>query len=226
MKTAILAKYLDSPEFSKYLAIHPTNIEKAFQLYQSNIDLAISIIPLLSLYELSLRNNLHAVLSDHFGSKDWLLNEKKGFMNDRSLKDIGYHLRDAVILTEKQLIDNCGLVTIQALIAEQSLGFWVRFFEKNYCQLLLKAPLKAFPLKPITVSRNEIHRQILTVKNLRNKIYHNKSILLHHSQIDITTTSSTLQTIIDHLSWIDPELASYGKTIVDLKEISNNLKKL
>ena len=54
-------------------------------MYYANARLARSFQPLISFFEVILRNHLHYALASHFGDVQWLINQKTGFMSAPSL---------------------------------------------------------------------------------------------------------------------------------------------
>ena len=54
-------------------------------MYYANARVAKSFQPLLSFFEVILRNQLHYALAAHFNDVQWLINQKTGFMSDPSL---------------------------------------------------------------------------------------------------------------------------------------------
>lgn len=58
-----LKYYLSTPRFNTYLSKTNNNFEKAYTLYQVNIQLSEAFYPLLSVLEVSLRNSIHETLT-------------------------------------------------------------------------------------------------------------------------------------------------------------------
>lgn len=85
MKLAIRNKYLSSSRYNRYLVATGNDIERAKKLYHANIRLAQAFHPLLSQFEVVLRNSLNIILSSHFRDPDWIINQKTGFMRHASL---------------------------------------------------------------------------------------------------------------------------------------------
>ena len=51
-------------------------------MYYANARLAQVFQPLISFFEVILRNQLHYAIAKHFGDVQWLINQKNGFMSD------------------------------------------------------------------------------------------------------------------------------------------------
>ena len=57
-------------------------------MYYANARLARAFQPLISCFEVVLRNQLHYALANHFNDVQWLVNQKTGFMSDPSLTHV------------------------------------------------------------------------------------------------------------------------------------------
>jgi hypothetical protein len=103
MKIELRNKYFSRPRYNRYLNAAGNNREKAKRLYNANIRLAQAFHPILSQFEVILRNSLNIILSTHFADPDWIINQKTGFMRDNSLRNSHYFLRSCVQKTETKL---------------------------------------------------------------------------------------------------------------------------
>ena len=54
-------------------------------LYFANVKIAQAFHPLLSSFEVILRNQLHYALARHFSDGYWIINQKSGFMDASSM---------------------------------------------------------------------------------------------------------------------------------------------
>jgi hypothetical protein len=70
-KTEILNKYLSKPRLRPYFRACGNNLDKGLELYQLNMRLGASFLPLLSLLEVSLRNAIDKHLCSFFGKEEW-----------------------------------------------------------------------------------------------------------------------------------------------------------
>ena len=61
------------------------NKNKTVMLYFANMKIAQAFHPLLSSFEVILRNQLHYALARHFSDGNWIINQKSGFMVASSL---------------------------------------------------------------------------------------------------------------------------------------------
>src|SRR5687768_4864643 len=96
MRDNLRDKFLSVPRYNRYLIATNYDHVRAGKLYNANIMLAQAFHPLLSQLEVVLRNALNSVLCRHFGDTDWIINEKAGFMSDRSLGRSNFYLRKSI----------------------------------------------------------------------------------------------------------------------------------
>lgn len=68
-----------------YEEICNNDTQRALKLYQVNLRLSAAFYPLLSLFEIVLRNALNEELIAHFNDSDWLKNQRSGFMSHPTL---------------------------------------------------------------------------------------------------------------------------------------------
>lgn len=85
MKHILRNKYLSRPRYNRYLIAVGNNKDRAKKFYNANIRLAQSFHPVLSQFEVVLRNCLNNKLSVYFADTDWIINQKNGFMRHTSL---------------------------------------------------------------------------------------------------------------------------------------------
>ena len=102
MRKDLRYTYLSRPRYNRYLAATANDKERAKKLYNANIRLAQSFHPILSQFEVILRNSLNLKLSAHFGDIDWIINQKSGFMRHNSLRNSHFFLKTCVQKSENK----------------------------------------------------------------------------------------------------------------------------
>lgn len=109
-KKTVVEKYLSIPRMKPYFMACSNDINKAFELYQLNMRLAGSFLPLLSIVEVSLRNAIDIKLKSYFNCDDYfskfedlLKSEGESRINSLSRKygtpPNGYRDKDPLIST-------------------------------------------------------------------------------------------------------------------------------
>ena len=215
MKYKKVVRLYSNSRVAKYYRATNRNKNKAVMLYFANMKIAQAFHPLLSSFEVILRNQLHYALAHHFSDGNWIINQKTGFMiapsltytNKRTKKKVtnDYILKE-VLKAEKKIADRGVRVTTGRVIAEQTLGFWNSFYETHHYALLAGVPCRIFKKLPPEFGRKEINDIIVQVRELRNRINHNEPICFVNRKCDFSYGKGMYTIISDFLTWIDPEI--------------------
>lgn len=184
-------------------------------MYYANARIAQSFQPLLSFFEVILRNQLHYALAAHFGDVQWLISQKTGFMSDPGLtykeKKTGKikkndFLKSEVKRSEKVLHDQGKNITAGRIIAELNFGFWNSLYEAHHYKLLKGVPCQIFKSLPTGYGRKEVNEMIQEIRQLRNRVSHNEPLCFNNRAFDMTYAKDMYAKISDFLSWINPEI--------------------
>ena len=209
------AKTYSYSRISRYLKAAKGDKQKAQAMYYANARIARSFQPLLSFFEVVLRNQLHYAIAGHYGDVQWLIHQKAGFMSDSSLEytdkktgepRINDYLRRSVERAETTLTDKGHNITAGRIIAELNLGFWNSLFETHHYALLRGVPCTIFNSLPTGLGRKGINNRIRKIRQLRNRVSHNEPICFEDREFSMAYAKSQYKTICDFLSWIDPEI--------------------
>lgn len=205
-------RFYSYQRINKYFRAVGKNKQRAMELYQANLELAQAFHPLLGSFEVILRNQLHYALAAHFNDKEWIINQKNGFMQDRRLGS-KYWMKGEVTKAEKKLTDNGIAITHGRIIAEQNLGFWNSMFEKKPYAVLSGIPLSIFKNKPANIDRTDINKRIIEIREFRNRINHNEPICFVNGRKNLSYASEMHDKIMELLNWIDEDLPDSLSTI-------------
>ena len=184
-------------------------------MYYANARVAQSFQPLLSFFEVILRNQLHYALAAHFNDVQWLINQKTSFMSDPSLTHtvkktgkvmVNDFLKKEVERSERTLIGKKRNVTAGRVIAELNLGFWNSLYETHHYALLKGVPCKIFKSLPTGYGRKEVNNAIQEIRTLRNRVSHNEPLCFSNKAYDMTYAKEMYGKINDFLSWINPDI--------------------
>ncbi len=208
MRLTLRNQYFSQPRYSRYLLSTGNDLSRAKKLYLANIRLAQSFHPIISQFEVILRNSLNVELSIHFADHNWIRSEKNGFMNHHSLGQKPY-LKAQIINSEKRLRRNRIPITSGKLIADQTLGFWVALFSRPHYRLLLGRPIHVFPNKPPMENRASIHQKLEKIRDFRNRVNHCEPLCFNGNAIDCTEAAIVRNLIVDLTSWINPSLSPF-----------------
>lgn len=227
MKYKKFVRYYSYSRISKYYKATGHSKTKAMMLYYGNLKIAQAFHPLLGILEVILRNKLHSELAKHFNDGNWIINEQNGFMKSPLLakrnKRTGVMLTNDYLFREvskaEQKLKNKDVnITAGRIIAEQTLGFWISFFDLIHYKILKGTPIQAFQKLPSGYGRKEVYEALNRIRDFRNRINHNESICFVDGKLDFSYARETHQIIIQILNWIDPDIQS------SLNEIDRILK--
>lgn len=217
MRIELRGKYLSTPRYNRYLIATDNKSKRAKRLYTANIRLAQAFHPILSQFEVVLRNSLNIVLTDHFNDTDWIINQKNGFMKDNSLRSSHFFLKTCIQKTENKLTRRSIPITSGKIISDQTFGFWLSFFLSHHYSLVSGQPIHIFPNKPASVNRAGIYNKLDLIRDFRNRVNHCEPICFVGQNID-SNYALQIQTTIYHLiKWIDPKLIPFFEDIDNIQ---------
>ena len=231
MKFRDFSQYFSAARVNRYLIAAGHSKSGAVKLYKANLKTSQAFHPLLGVIEVVLRNRLNDILTAHFKDPDWIINQKTGFMSDPSLrftykrtglKKTNDFLKTEVNKAEKRLLKAKTPITSGKIIAEQTLGFWTDLFEVHHYRLLKGKPIQIFRSLPPAHGRKEVNDELNKVRRFRNRINHNEPICFNGNNIDFTETLEVHKSIINLLTWIDPEIT---RMISDLDTVKRTIGK-
>ncbi len=223
MKYLLRKKYLSEPRINRYLTATNQNKERSKRLYHANIRLAQSFHPLLTQFEVILRNSLNEQLSSYFTDKDWIINQKNGFMNHQSLSQSRYFLKKSVLKSERNLTNRRIPVTCGKIISNQNFGFWLALFLSHHYRLIGGQPIKIFVHKPTTEDRASIYSKLDDLRKFRNRTNHCEPICFIGNTIDCSKALQMRNSIYDLINWIEPELEPFLRAIDNIQNKVNQL---
>jgi hypothetical protein len=217
MKLELRDKHFSRPRYYRYLNATGNNNTRAKKLYNANIRLAQAFHPILSQFEVVIRNNLNNVLSTFFADLDWIVNQKTGFMGHSSLKNSKFFLRNCVQKTENNLIRRGIPITSGKIVSDQTFGFWLALFLSHHYTLVGGQPIHIFSNKPISENRASIYDKLDDIKKFRNRVNHCESLCFRGNKIDCSLALEIRTKLYNLIEWIDPNLISFFKSIDNIE---------
>lgn len=214
-------RFYSYQRINKYFRAAGKNKQKAMNLYYANLELAQAFHPLLGTFEVILRNQIHYALAAHFNDKEWIINQKNGFMQDRRL-GTRFWLKSEVVKAEIKLNEKRIPITAGRVIAEQNLGFWNSLFERKPFAVLAGTPLSIFKNKPTSIDRSQINNRIIEVREFRNRINHNEPICFVDGKKDFSYAADMHCKIMELLEWIDADIPN---SLVAIDKVKNIIDK-
>lgn len=220
--------------FSKYLNSCNGNVEDAISLYKYNIQASQALYPLISVFEVSLRNGIDRVLIKHFRDHNWLLTKRHEFANHPNMvyKDsrgniVSDEFFAARLKKTEARLTHLGIpISHGKLLAELTFGFWVKFFDTSAIKVLRGAPLDAFVNKPHK-KLALVHSHLNTVVTLRNRIAHNEPICFNNTgNICLSTIDSYETNVLEALGWLDADLKHWSHKINFFRPVYNRIAEI
>ncbi len=235
MKISKVRSHLSSARINRYLIATGNNNSRATKLYKHNLRVSQSFLPVISILEVVIRNNINTILTSHFTDSDWIINQKNGFMSHASLtyhhpltnKTIHNHfLKKCVEKSENKLTKHGLPLSSGKIISDQNFGFWTELFELTFYRILRGRPIQVFNNLPPNTNRIDVMNRLDKVRNFRNRISHSEPICFHNNNIDFSNAIDVYDTIIELFDWIDPELIKFIKDIDSVSVKISNAQKV
>lgn len=181
------------------------NLPQALACQAWNMQLCAALYPLLQIVEILLRNSIHQALSKHFNNEHWF-------------RDPSILQAEELVVVTKMLVSLEKPSKAQDpnyVVSELSFGFWVDLLSLPYQQTLWNSLLlKVFPhISNRNATRNIVFNRLSQIRKLRNRIF-------HHQQIwQLPALSKQKESILHVVSWIEPEVLAYCKSLDKFDEI-------
>lgn len=165
--------------------------------YALNLRLAESMMPMLNVLEIGLRNAVHARLTQLYRKEDWW----RFWIGRPEFA----RLLGSVNEAESKLMVRRERVSPDKVVAELTFGFWCSLFNASYQEELWKHLRLAFPSCPRDQRRRKaISGALNQVRVLRNRVFHHEPLLW--LTLDLDEQHRRGRKIIQ---WIDPDLAAW-----------------
>lgn len=203
-------KVFSNKRMERYFLLYEDD-RKAIDHYRSNIELAESFYPCLSVFEVALRNALSRELQTMTGREDWytIFSDTPGLTN----------LNRYITQAQKQIINRKESITVSKVIAELTLGFWVSLLNSEYERLLWKHLRRAFPYMPKHLrQRKNVSAPLNSFRTFRNRVFHNESICWN-----LTRVTEIHDNLFLVMEWINKDLPLWLKNIDRFEETKNRI---
>ena len=220
--------------FSKYLNSCNGNVEDAISLYKYNIQASQALYPLISVFEITLRNGIDRVLIKHFKDNNWLLTKRHEFAYHPNMvyKDSRGNIVSDEFFAERlkkieARLTHLGIpISHGKLLSELTFGFWVKFFDTSAIKVLRGAPLDAFVNKPHK-KLALVHSHLNAVVTLRNRIAHNEPICFNNTgDICLSTIDRYETNMLEALGWLDADLKHWSNKLNFFRPVYNRIAEI
>jgi hypothetical protein len=205
-------KVFSAERMQRYLDAHQGNEAKAILHYRLNIEVSESFYPTLSVLEVALRNAIDKELRNKFQIDEWY----SRFATTPGLAN----LIEDITSAQQKISRRNELITPSKIVAELTLGFWVRLFNREFELILWKDLRKAFPFMPKQHrQRGHISAPLNNVRTLRNRIFHNEPILWNFNRLQ--EIHSEILTVI---GWINKDIPAWIQPFDRFDAVLNDVK--
>lgn len=161
--------------------------------YLWNLRLSEALYPILAIFEVTLRNQIHNALTERHGTEAWF--DKKGVLRERE--------RDEIEQSKEALRRNDKPVDANRIVAQMNLGFWCALLQDTYEDRFWEpdggALLKAvFPYAPEgSRLRNGLWKVCNSARVLRNRVAHYRPVF---NQPDLAEVHGDTVKVIEWMS--------------------------
>ena len=184
-----ITQAISQQRLQKFLSHSGDDFEKALELYEKNMRISADIFPIISCFEICLRNKIHDTMQQDYGV-EWLINPQTPLTDESREKIEKVRAR-----LPGNKINDTPSEYMGRIVAGLSLGFWVVLLGAQYDESLWRPTLcRAFPnytgfLKPL---RSRIYK----ISTLRNNVAHHDPIIFPDN------TGQRRGEIIETIGWM------------------------
>jgi hypothetical protein len=187
------------------LTLASGNRAKAHSRYIHNVKVSASLFQVIGGFEVALRNSIHLVLSQAFGSDAWYT----------ALAWKKYEF-EALSTAKNQIRSRKKQIVPGRIVAELTFGFWCGLASRPYESLLWIPHLhKAFPHKRL--GRKDAFDRLDKIRRLRNRIAHHECIVHLDLQAEYTN-------VIEAVGWICPTTRKWIEDFASFNEHLNSTR--
>jgi hypothetical protein len=208
-----LTRWITQSRFNEYLVAANHDPGAARELYEWNVGVSSAFFELIAHVEVALRNAVDSVLEPLEVRESARVEVRHGwwfasptFLTDH---DLNYH-RTAW----RHLGDRADRATRDKVFASMTFGIWDAVFGPSYEELFRRHLVYAFPYRGTGFKRATVQKNILALRNLRNRI-------AHHQAIFDLPLEERFEQATEILRWIDPELGQWVEGISRVQELLN-----
>jgi len=191
-----LRRSISSPRIEGYRQKNSDTDLDLFARYLWNVSLSEALYPTLHILEVALRNEVYQSVSRTF-HPHWLYQVSPVILQPEEQDFVDSIIQQRFQRPGKRLVDE------SQLIAELTLGFWVRLFNARY-EMLWRKLLKdktTFPALPRHLrKRKTLSTRLNRIRDLRNRIFHHEPIW---HWMDLGQKHGEL---LEAIYWINPSL--------------------
>jgi hypothetical protein len=160
---------LSKPRIGRFLLASNNDQNKALFLYKQNIRLSQTLFGLLSIFKVTIRNQIDQYYRKYFNVNEWLFNNcgHGGIFNLKSFLKFGFETRTKILTTYAQLGKR---YTQDRLVADLSFGFWTYMFAPTQFSAGRQGLHKIYNIRLKGTNKKLIFNELDEIRSLRNRI--------------------------------------------------------
>ena len=184
---------------TKYKAACNGDNFRALTLYRHNIKLCQKFYGVLNVFEIILRNAIDRHYRMHFNDNDWISSQLKdgGMLANYPRKT---EIQKTILALVRQ-----GKYTHDRLVSSVTFGFWTYLFTKIPFRIGGQSLLQIFPNKTVGLGQKAIYKELIQIKDFRNKIAHHEAICFNavgqKSMVSAQTHYAMILKYVDFLGY-------------------------
>lgn len=184
---------------TKYKTACNGDNSRALILYRHNIKLCQKFYGVLNVFEIILRNAIDRHYRNHFHDNDWISTQ----LQDGGM--LANYPRKAEIQKTISTLVKQGKYTHDRLVSSVTFGFWTYLFTKVPFKRGGQTLLQIFPNKAVGLGQKAIYKELIQIKDFRNKIAHHEAICFdaagQKSMVSAQTHYSLILKYVDFLGY-------------------------
>lgn len=197
-----LESAVSKPRAERYLRICKGNKAAAVDLYLFNIRHSQYFYPLLSMFEVVLRNSINTHYSKQLNDGDWLNSSIKqnGIFTNEVFRTGGFETKMQIQKAKRTLTKP---YTHDRLVAGLSFGFWVQLFAKLQFRVAGQSLHKIFINRPPGTNQKSLFKSLCALRDFRNRIAHYEPICFNKkNEIDHSYSNFQYQSLQTLTYWL------------------------
>jgi hypothetical protein len=178
-------KAFSTPRLDVYLNAVRGNQLKTIDAYKANLRMSQALLGALSLFEVTLRNEIDGHYQMRFGT-DWLVTQSdtSGFLTtagcEKSLKTV----QDVLI----EMANKTPLVmSHNEMVTKLGFGFWRYLFGAKEYPAGGNTLLQIFPKKAVGQNQHDVFMKLKYINNIRNRIAHHEPICFGRNKFRLSS---------------------------------------
>lgn len=208
-----LTVWVSQRRLGEYLVAANHDDESARELYEWNVSISAAFFELISYVEVALRNAVDKILAQLEVAETARVGVRHGwwFASPTFLAD---HELSFYETARKHLGSRADGASRDKVLASMTFGVWDGVFGPSYEQLFRRHLVYAFPHRGPGFKRETVKKNVLALKNLRNRIAHHQPIFDHPLE-------ERFEQAMELLRWIDPALEQWVQGLCRVPDVLN-----